>query len=395
MDDNMKRIVRIGGLILVNLVVVLLLLEIGLRLAVPVLPEGVAVAVRWVTTGETYAEDWQPAWQDNIDLRYALRPGLENSLQYGSPTVSFTLSTIEPWDGAGIGFRTDPVDFRVDAVVVGDSFGLCFVERADCWVEHLAADTGLGIVNLSQPVTGTRSHLRIAQDFATVWEPPLLIWQFFGNDFNDDYQLAVFRDEIEAMSTEEETAEAPETFYDTLRRNSALVAVLDTLATGYFRSEVDPDFIKPHRATYGDNQILQFGGAYELTALDMSLEQNQIGYELSAEAFADAQELVNGWDGQLVVVLIPTREEVYQQITAPIMGQEAIETLASAREEMLSLCEELELVCYDALPLLQERAMAGEVLYFRDDMHLNPTGNAALAADLTGWLQANNYLPNT
>jgi len=388
----MKRMLRVGGLILVNLVVVLLLLEIGLRLATPLLPEGLAVAARWVTTGETYAEDWQPAWQDNRDHRYALRPGVDDSLQYGSPSVSFRLSTNEPWEGAGIGFRTDPVNFRVDAVVVGDSFGLCFVERDDCWVDQLAAETDLGIVNLSQPVTGTRSHLRIAQDFASAWEPPLVIWQFFGNDFNDDYQLAVFRDEIEALPAET-PAIAPPTFYDWLRRNSALVAVLDTLATGYFRGEVDPDFVKPYRAAYGENQVLQFGGAYELNALDMSQEPNQIGYEMSADAFAEARTLVQSWDGRLVIVLIPTREEVYAHITAPMMGQEAIATLASARESMLALCDELGLICYDATPALRERALAGEALYFRDDMHLNPAGNAALAADLAAWLAENDHMP--
>ncbi len=390
----MKRMLRIGGLLLVNVLVILLLLEIGLRLALPLLPEGLAVPVRFVTTGETYAQDWQPAWQENIDHRWALRPGLENALQYGSPSVSFQLSTIEPWEGAGIGFRTEPINFQVDAVVVGDSFGLCFTERADCWVDQLAAQTRLGMVNLSQPVTGTRSHLRIAQDFAAAWEPPLLIWQFFGNDFNDDYQLAVFRDEIEAIPTEAPTVETGSSFYDWLRKSSALVAVLDTLANGYFRgAESDALYVKPYRATYGEDRMLQFGGAYEQQALDMSLEPNQIGYEMSADAFAQAQELVASWEGQFVILLIPTREEVYEHVTAPIMGEDAIVALASAREAMLQLCAEMQIRCYDPTQMLRERALAGEALYYSDDMHLNAHGNAVLAGDFAAWLAQNGLLP--
>jgi len=51
----------------------------------------------------------------------------------------------------------------------------------------------------------------------------------------------------------------------------------------------------------------------------MSLEQNQIGLELSRTAFEDAQALVAGWDGEIAVIIMPTREEVYASITEPVM----------------------------------------------------------------------------
>jgi hypothetical protein len=167
-------------------------LEIGLRLAAALLPARLGATARWVMTGQPYAEDWTPAWQENIDHYYALRPGLDNVLQYGSPTVSFHLSTIELWEGGGIGFRARPVDYFVDAVVVGDSFGMCFTELADCWVTILEQQTRMGMVNLSQPVTGATSHARILKAFGEPLRPPLVIWQFFGNDFNEDYGLAVY-----------------------------------------------------------------------------------------------------------------------------------------------------------------------------------------------------------
>jgi hypothetical protein len=369
----------------------LVLLEILLRLTAPILPGAAGVAARWVTRGKPFAEDWTPAWQQNSDHYWALRPNVDNALQYGSPTVSFHLSTAELWEGGGIGFRTTaPIDYKVHAAVVGDSFGMCFTERVDCWVDQLAGKTGLNIVNLSQPVTGSTSHYRILRNFGAPLEPPLVIWQFFGNDFNDDYGLAVFRDEIESLEPEsEQSTEA--------RGWSALYAVLETLITGRFSGvpESEEAFVKPYRVTYGkdDEHVLQFGGAYELQALDMNREQNQIGYEMSRTAFEEAKNLVETWGGEFVVVMIPTREEVYQSVTSPIMGESEIARLESARTAMQSLCDELELRCYDLFSVFKERAENGEALYFSDDMHLNPYGNSVMAEALSVWLNEDGILP--
>ncbi len=145
--------------------------------------------------------------------------------------------------------------------------------------------------------------------------------------------------------------------------------------------------MKPYRAVYGADNILQFGGEYELNALDMSREINQIGYDYSAIAFAEAQAIVDELNGNLVVVIIPSREEVYRDITEPIMGEEALSRLESARIAMLSLCDELSLICFDAYETLSTQANSGEALYFSDDMHLNPYGNQVLAEALADWLE--------
>jgi hypothetical protein len=391
----MNKFTKISLIIFINVFIIALLLEILLRFAAPILPGTVGITARLIIGGSQYEQEWTQAWQQNIEHRYALRPNIENALQYGSPSVSFQLTTIELWDGGGIGFRTNPIDFFVDAIVVGDSFGMCFTERADCWVEQFSARTGLNVVNLSQPVTGTTSHYRILEDFGKPLEAPLVIWQFFGNDFNDDYGLAVFRDEIEELEAPA-TVEGDKSFYENLRDNSVLVAVFDTLYFGRIMAAIpDSDliFVKPYRATYGDNNenILQFGGGYELQALDMSREVNQIGYNLSREAFLQAQAMVSAWGGELLVIIIPTREEVYRSITEPIMGDE-INRLQSARDAMQDLCQELTLVCYDAYDAFIERAVDGEALYYSDDMHLNPYGNLVLSEALAVWLGEDGYL---
>jgi hypothetical protein len=396
-----NKLLRWGLIAVIWVVVSLALLEIVLRVAAPVLPGQLGVTASWVITGQPYAKEWTPAWQQNGDHYYILRPGLDNVVQYGSPTVSFSLSTIELWKGGGVGFRTRPIDYFVDAVVVGDSFGFCFTEREDCWVTALERETGMGIVNLSQPVTGNRSHQRILQDFGQPLQPPLVIWQFFGNDFNDDYGLAVFRGDIDEIpeptsaadaEPESETSLSP---MDWLRKNSVLVAVVEQISTGrwYGLPEGETVFDKPYRLTYGDNHVLEFGALYELLSLDMSREQNQIGLEYGRQAFTDARDLVDEWGGKLVVVMIPTKEEVYAHLTADMMSEADLSKLRSPSDTLLDLCAELDIACLDLLPHLQEHALNDEALYYVDDMHLNPYGNTVMANILHEWLAENDLLP--
>lgn len=371
------------------LLATIILLEGGLRVVGQSLPGQLGTTVRYVMTGKPYAEDWTPAWRENRDHYYALRPGINNALQYGSPTVSFHLTTSKLWEDdlpadEGIGFRNRPVDYRVDAVVVGDSFGFCFNEEQDCWVNLLAAKTNMGIVNLSQPVTGSISHAKMLQDFGAPFQPPLVIWQFFGNDFNDDYGLLQWRGDIEPIPDVTETTPAPAAdtgIIDWLRRNSAAFAVLEVAITGQWGGLPDDQevFTPNYTVTYGDNHVLQFGKLYERTALDMNRPANQFGLEQSRAAFQQAAELVKTWDGELVFVIIPTREEVYEHLTEPLMGKAELDKQRSARLAMLNLCDELELTCIDPLADFQRRAAQGEALYYTDDMHLNAAGNAALA----------------
>ena len=108
--------------------------------------------------GSPFAEAWDRAWIRNPDHYFILKPGLVNAPQYGTPRLMFHVSTIELWPGGGVGFRNRPVDYFVDAIMLGDSFTFCFTERSDCWVTRLEAATGLGLVNLGLPVTGSHSH---------------------------------------------------------------------------------------------------------------------------------------------------------------------------------------------------------------------------------------------
>lgn len=251
---------------------------------------------------------------------------------------------------------------------------------------RLEAETGLGLVNLGLPLTGSHSHWLVLRDFGRLDQPPLMIWQFFGNDFNDDYGLFVADGTLEPAEPPSRSLDDTAALHG-LRSRSALYAVLETLLTGRrnFDDPVAQDFKDRYAATLHGGERLQYGQTYEPRAMDMARPANQAGLEIPRAAFTMAQDLVATWGGRLAVVIVLTREEVYREFTAAAMGAD-LDRVASARLAMLKLCADLDLFCYDALANLQARTRGGKLLYYEDDLHFNPLGNQVFAELLAGWL---------
>lgn len=388
-------------IILFWILAIISLLEGSLRLVPSVLPPRLQEIAYTVINGTPFAQQWDTAWVRNREHYFIVKPDLVDSLQYGSPLVSFHVNTIELWEGGGIGFRNRPVNYFVDAVVVGDSFTFCFSELDDCWVTHLEKNTGMGVVNLGQPATGTRSHYLILDGYGKPYTPPLVIWQFFGNDFNDDYGLLSYRGEIETLDGDVVAdAEANQQTVDIsglmgwLRTNSVAFAILEVTLTGS-RGGVNPtdhQFSERYDVPLANGQRLGFGQPYEPLALDMERPANQAGRDASRDSFQSAVEITESWGGKMVVLIVPTREEVYESVTAELLGDD-LNKIKSARLAMLDMCKELDLLCYDVLPDLQTAAEQGESLYYYDDMHFNPNGNQLLAELVQAWLNEQGLLP--
>src|SRR4051812_6431275 len=156
-----------GLAVIFGLALALILVEGGIRLLYGSLPMSLQIGLRNVRITPFSDQPLAPApiWQTDRDYLTIVRPGAVNSLQAGSPTVTFHVTSYAWWGGR-VGFRSpQPQDGAVDAVALGDSFTFCFTEIEDCWTNILAQRTGLNLSNLGQPVTGSTSHARIYYDF--------------------------------------------------------------------------------------------------------------------------------------------------------------------------------------------------------------------------------------
>jgi hypothetical protein len=383
-----------AGVIVFGLALALLIIEAVLRIFYGALPMGLQVALRGVHitpfSDQPLAPD--PLWQSDNDYLTIVRPGAQNSLQAGSPNVTFHVTSYAWWGGR-VGFRSpQPEDGSVKAVVLGDSFSFCFTELEDCWVSYLRQHTDLDIANLGQPVTGSTSHARIYFDFVAkpdlkLKQPGVVIWQFYGNDFNDDYGLAALNQTAKTAPSADEPPSRPlpqSSLAIWLRQNSCLYVIISTLLRGN-----DPSvqkFIDPYRITQ-DGLDLSFGQSYVRDAFDMTQARNLEGESLSQQAILQTRDLVEQNGGKFMIVLMPAKEEVYRAVVEPIMGKTAVDGIAAPRLHLLDFCAAQHLTCLDMLLVLQPHADRKEQIYFPADPHLNAQGNQLVGAAVVEFLQ--------
>jgi hypothetical protein len=380
-----SRIAARLAAVAVGLIMAWLLLEVLLRVLFFSLPPKLQLGLEHVKI--TPFSDTRlmpdPLWQADIDYLTIARPVTDFD-QYGSADVHFKVNTATLWGQRGA-FRTtqDAVDRYVDGVAVGDSFTFCFTDDADCWVQELATITDRNLINLGVVSTGSVSHLRILEAFGAPLKPPLVLWQWYGNDANEDYGLARLRDETPALS-EDAGNTSPRSWLD---ENSAVYVTIK-LITGHDDEYEDSlQFLDPKTGVEGSIR-LAFGRPYLWGAFDLSLPANAYGWQRSQQALRDAQSLVETWDGSLVVLLMPTKEQVYRTLADPLVGADHMALLDDNYAAMLDFCAQADLTCIDLLPVFQTHAKAGEQLYYTTDIHLNAAGNVVLADALAEWLDA-------
>lgn len=317
-----------------------------------------------------------PPFNWDRDYQRVLEPGLRD-YPVGVGSESFHVDSINLW-GSRVGLRSREPQWPVEIAVLGDSFAMCFVEWDDCWVEQLHQRYRWSVMNLGQTSTGTRAHLALLQSLVLPLEPQVVIWQWYGNDFNDDYGLGLMRGEYAPLDTPLELP--PEPDFGPLAAYSAVYALIR-----------DAWWSATHDAPPGWGQTVEINGVdmrvgddYSLSAFDLDRPGNALGFEQSMAALDEANHVIREELGaQWVIVLMPTKEEVYADALASVLGADYLANLAEGRTRLLAVCAERGWRCLDATPTLREAAQAGEVVYNGQDLHINPRGNA-IVTELVG-----------
>jgi hypothetical protein len=244
-------------------------------------------------------------------------------------------------------------------------------------VERLASRHGFSVVNLGVPSTGSISHERILEDFGLAYQPRLVIWQWYGNDFNEDYGLTHSGDSgVTAPVFPDDKVLSPLDRW--LLRNSAVFSIAHDIAASREFAQANPVWVDPDEIADG-NLHLFYGRPYTLQAHTMNSPRNQAGFDLTRRAIVTARDLLTQQGIPLVILLIPTKEEVYRAWTEPVLGSSWLEAVSAGRQTMLELCKEQNLSCIDAFNALSQVAANKELLYWSLDSHLNPAGNQVVA----------------
>ena len=144
-------------------------------------------------------------------------------------------------------------------------------------------------------------------------------------------------------------------------------------------------FVDPYRVQVNGIDIA-FGQSYIRDAFDVTAPRNQEGEQLTYQAILATKGMVESKGGKFIVLLMPTKEEVYRSITEPKLGKAAIDAIAAPREHMITFCTTQQITCLDLLSALQ--AQNSIQLYYATDPHLNDTGNRVAADAIVQFLHA-------
>jgi hypothetical protein len=383
---------RAGG-VLFGVLLAWFLAEVLLRLLFFSLPPRMQLVLNQVhktpfTTSKLLPD---PIWQPDQEYLMITRP-VHNYTEFGSAEVRFKVSTETLW-GSRVAFRTrqELVDRYVDGVAVGDSFTFCFTDEDECWVQRLGQLLNRNLINLGIVSTGSVSHERVLAHFGMPLKPPLVIWQWFGNDSNEDYGLASLRGETTVVSPNPSPQIAKPSWWG---KNSAVYVLLRLYLGSKSQFDASLQFLDAKYARKGSIR-LAFGQPYLWNAFDMSLPNNLDGWARGQQAFLESRDMIEGYGGTLVIILMPTKEQVYRDLSEPLLGEDRLALLDQPYQMMLDFCQQQGLTCIDLLPVLQKYAAAGEQLYYTTDMHLNARGNEVLAQELAAWLGEHPEIFNT
>lgn len=373
-----------------------LLIEILLRVTYPVLPYIIKAPLRYmhVTPFSDTPMLPVPAIAFDNEFQVIAHNHLENELQYLVPSVPLHITTSNWLDpNSHVGFRVPAADceprWPVQALFIGDSFTFCFTEYEDCWVQILSDKYGMSVVNMGQTATGSISHLHILQKFGLLYKPQIVVWQWYGNDYNEDYGMATKYMGMEPVEPPTpKPATPPQSALEKwLNVNSAVYIIYNFVFSSEAEQYQLTRSVDPYHVQDGGLDIY-FGRDTTMIGHDVSLPRNEVGLELSQQAIRDSRNFLDQAGIPLVLVLIPTKEEVYARWTEPILGKDALDALREGRQRMLDFCEEEGLICLDMTETLTAAASEGQQVYFVKDNHINAAGNAIVADTVWQFLQA-------
>lgn len=339
------------------------------------------------------------------ELGYQYRPNLDVTLK--TPEWTYQLKT----DTHGFSNTDEALYQKADLVVLGDSFAQgTGVAGDENWVQRLRSEKGLRVLNLGHGSYDAYHYPIVYRRFASRTKAPITLLCFFGlNDMRPDfYQYAQWAKQNPSATfldyQKELIRRKPDELIDPpyrllhqkvdflLRKSYALTWVFAQLRMWRERlrhSEnrpVSPDAIL---VLGGKELSLPFFSSERMPYRDwMERHHEEVEYSLQAVRQVDQQAKNTG--SRLVLLYFPSLQEVYWPLASEDMWKRwesffaidsriVIDSLSDPSKRLRQFCEKQDIVFLDLTPVLKEKALQGEPLYFPHDGHWTPKGHEVVA----------------
>ena len=323
---------------------------------------------------------WEEMMVADPDLGYRPKPGLD--MRYPSEGRSIVVRTTS-YDLGDIGFRDLETKPPFDAIALGDSFTFCDdVPIETCWVRLLGEQTSLSIASLGISGFSTLAESRVLKRYGKELRPRLVLLGLFPNDFNDNLR---FDDWVNSGDPD---------FWQWRKAREGRGVIRGWLASHSISYRlVDAALRAREGKTYNyDKNGLSLVLRTDRWTSDAKQQAERLrGWHLMQRALLDMHKEADAVGARLVVVLIPSKEEVYWDAVrndVPIAADEIDRPLGLvadfAKEKGISVC--------DLRPAFETQAEKYHQLYLRVSGHWNDAGNELAAQTISTCLRSQGLL---
>jgi len=319
---------------------------------------------------------WEKMMIADPDLGYRPRPDLDLMMPSEGKNVRVRTTSYGLGD---VGFRDIEAEAPFDAITLGDSFTFCDDVSAEaCWVRKVGERTGLSVATLGVSGYSTLAEARLLDRYGVGLKPRIVIVGVFANDFNDnvdfDDWLASGSDNFWIWRTHSE-GRGPVARW--LTDHSQSYRLIEAALRGSGK--------KTFAYKEGELDLVFRVDRWWLPDSDRQRKQGrERGWQLMRAALERMEESAAAAGAELVVVLIPAKEEIYWNLVRDHVrgGTGGVASEADHPLEVVRhYCSERGLLACDLRSRLQPVADQGKQLYLRVSGHWNDEGNdlAALA----------------
>lgn len=338
-----------------------------------------------------FLAEYRALWEEDDFLRERMKPNLDTII-HGNPEYPAWPIKTTSLGGGPAGFRATLSDVASPyALVLGDSFGFGVgVAVEETWLEQVEAQTGLALVNLSQVGASSLQEARIYERYGRDLPVNVVFWMFFQNDLKDNLRFAQWLNPDEAVPQAVRRPSQPcaGALHGLLKRYSLAYELLL-----YWRHTCEYSAMTP-APTYQDSRLtLTFCLDHDICDGEVQTQMLAAGWPLTRQALQDTLALLGPTGATLVILIVPSKEQVYGEQYRQIAALSPGDNLDQLTEPLRRFCAAERLHCLDLTPALRAEAQQGKQLYFPIDIHWNAAGHQVVAREVENYLQQENLIP--